>query len=192
MLHTIHLTHCGLVTPHNNKKWINTARVMACCLMAPSHHLNQCWVIIKFSDNHVNLLACTDTPRHWHIRHHASHHTRKHTQVLSSGIFLRKVMKSYFDDMDDGWYYWSWNYYTYLIIRPSQKILSMCCHCDAFDWCVCTYLMLMRHHSCFVHTMQWKYWLAFGGSVSSTKEKCFGSHAFTDILYHNSKFFEKL
>ena len=35
------LTHCGLVTPYGDM-----AQVMACCLRAPSHYLNQCWLII--------------------------------------------------------------------------------------------------------------------------------------------------
>ena len=34
------LTCCGLVTPHGDE-------VMACCLTAPSHWLNQSWLIIK-------------------------------------------------------------------------------------------------------------------------------------------------
>ena len=27
--------------------WTTLAQVMACCLMAPSHYLNQCWLIIR-------------------------------------------------------------------------------------------------------------------------------------------------
>ena len=38
------LTHCGLVTPYGD---INLAQVIACCLTAPSHYLNQCWLIIS-------------------------------------------------------------------------------------------------------------------------------------------------
>ena len=38
------LTHCGLVTSYGDKDlgphW--STEVMACCLMAPSHYLNQC------------------------------------------------------------------------------------------------------------------------------------------------------
>ena len=29
--------------------WVNLAQVMACCLMTPSHYLNQCWLIINHS-----------------------------------------------------------------------------------------------------------------------------------------------
>ena len=29
------------------KSWSTLAQVMACCLMAPSHYLNQCWLIIS-------------------------------------------------------------------------------------------------------------------------------------------------
>ena len=40
------------------QKWSDTgstlAQVMACCLMAPSHYLNQCWLIIS----KVLLLSC--------------------------------------------------------------------------------------------------------------------------------------
>ena len=30
-----------------HRSWSTLVQVMACCLMAPSHHLNQCWLIIK-------------------------------------------------------------------------------------------------------------------------------------------------
>ena len=29
------------------RSWTTLVQVMACCLMAPSHHLNQCWLIIN-------------------------------------------------------------------------------------------------------------------------------------------------
>ena len=40
------LTHCSLVIWWH-KSWSTLAQVMACCLMAPSHYLNQCWLIIS-------------------------------------------------------------------------------------------------------------------------------------------------
>ena len=45
--HCIQLTHCVLVTaiwPHRSGSTL--AKVMAWCLMAPSHYLNQCWLLI--------------------------------------------------------------------------------------------------------------------------------------------------
>ena len=43
------LTHCGLVTQYSDMHLglLTLAQVMACCLMAPSHYLNQCWLIIS-------------------------------------------------------------------------------------------------------------------------------------------------
>ena len=42
------LTHWGLVTPYGDKRSGSTlAQVMACCLTAPSHYLNQCWLILS-------------------------------------------------------------------------------------------------------------------------------------------------
>ena len=41
------LTHCGLVTPYNNRSESTWAQVMACCLMAASHYPNQCWLVIS-------------------------------------------------------------------------------------------------------------------------------------------------
>ena len=39
------LTHCGLVMSLGNIDLGSTlAQVMACCLTAPSHYLNQCWL----------------------------------------------------------------------------------------------------------------------------------------------------
>ena len=36
------LIHCGLV----HRTGSTLVQVMACCLMAPSHYLNQCWLLI--------------------------------------------------------------------------------------------------------------------------------------------------
>ena len=33
------------------------AQVMACCLAAPSHYLNQCWLMIKSSDVHISAIS---------------------------------------------------------------------------------------------------------------------------------------
>ena len=41
------LTHCGLVTPYGDRSGSSLAQVMACCLTAPSHYLNQWWLIIN-------------------------------------------------------------------------------------------------------------------------------------------------
>ena len=42
------LTHWGLSTPYGDKRSGSMlAQVMACCLTAPSHYLNQCWLIIS-------------------------------------------------------------------------------------------------------------------------------------------------
>ena len=47
------LTHCGLMTPYNDRSGSTLAQVMACCLTAPSHYLNQCWLIISEVQSHV-------------------------------------------------------------------------------------------------------------------------------------------
>ena len=41
------LTHCGLVTAYGARSGSTLAQVMAWCLMAPSHYLNQCWLLIS-------------------------------------------------------------------------------------------------------------------------------------------------
>ena len=40
------LTHCGLVLHMAQGSMSTLVEVMACCLTAPSHYLNQCWLII--------------------------------------------------------------------------------------------------------------------------------------------------
>ena len=41
-------THCGLVKPYGWHRCESTvAQIMACCLMAQSHYLNWCWLIIS-------------------------------------------------------------------------------------------------------------------------------------------------
>ena len=37
------LTHCGHM---HHRTWSKLVQIMACCLTAPSHYLNQCWRII--------------------------------------------------------------------------------------------------------------------------------------------------
>ena len=39
------LTHCDAIWGHTSRSTL--AQVMACCLMASSHYLNQCWLISK-------------------------------------------------------------------------------------------------------------------------------------------------
>ena len=39
------LTHCGLVTPYGNRSVSTLVQVMAWCLTAPCHYLNQCWLL---------------------------------------------------------------------------------------------------------------------------------------------------
>ena len=41
------LTHCVLVMPYGDTARSTLAQVMACCLTAPSHCLNQCWLDIS-------------------------------------------------------------------------------------------------------------------------------------------------
>ena len=47
LLRMIGLTHCNLATPYIPRPGSTLAQVMACCLMAPSHYLNRCWLIIS-------------------------------------------------------------------------------------------------------------------------------------------------
>ena len=50
-LGVIGLTHWGLVIISDaivfHKTWSTLTQVMACCLTAPSHYLNHCWLIIS-------------------------------------------------------------------------------------------------------------------------------------------------
>ena len=60
------LTHCGLVTPYGTMRTRSVlAQVMAYCLTAPSHYLNQCWLIIGevpwHSSQGIILRLCEDT-----------------------------------------------------------------------------------------------------------------------------------
>ena len=41
------LTQCGLMMPHWWDTDLTLTQVMACCMTAPSHYLNQCWLLIK-------------------------------------------------------------------------------------------------------------------------------------------------
>ena len=58
------LTHWGLVTPWRHGTRSTLAQVMAWCLTAPSHYLNQCWLIIgevpRHSSQGIILRWCED------------------------------------------------------------------------------------------------------------------------------------
>ena len=67
--------------PNGNIDLSTLAQIMACCLMAPSHYLNQCWLIIKgvqwhspesdFTGNVQDIfdmiLKMTNSRLHWHF-----------------------------------------------------------------------------------------------------------------------------
>ena len=47
------LTHCGLIDAiWRQRSGSSLTQVMACCLMAPSHYLNQCWLITSMVQWH--------------------------------------------------------------------------------------------------------------------------------------------
>ena len=70
------LTHCGLVTPYGDRSGSTLAQVMAYCLMAPSHYLNQCWLIIincelaTVAGNFIFLMKKTSVPSPIDGSHH--------------------------------------------------------------------------------------------------------------------------
>ena len=57
------LTHCGLVTLYGERSGSTLAQAMACCLMAPSHYLNQCWFILISEEMFKNLIPNICVPR---------------------------------------------------------------------------------------------------------------------------------
>ena len=65
------LTHWGLVTTYGAiDLGQHLAWVMACCLMAPSHYLNQCWLNIKNIKRHTaDIIVSWPNPKWWIIVH---------------------------------------------------------------------------------------------------------------------------
>ena len=68
----IWLTHCGLMTPYGDRDLAQTlAQAIACCLTAPSHYLNQCWLIISEVQWHSylgNFTRDASTINHWNLK----------------------------------------------------------------------------------------------------------------------------
>ena len=55
------------------RSWSILAQVMACCLTAPSHCLNQCWLIISKVERHSSKASSqeiTSTINHWNSLEH--------------------------------------------------------------------------------------------------------------------------
>ena len=51
-----------------HKSGSTLAQVMACCLMAPNHYLNQCWLIIskvQWHSSECNFIRETSATSHW-------------------------------------------------------------------------------------------------------------------------------
>ena len=70
------LQYCGLVTPHGDRFESILVQVMACCLMAPSHYLNQCsFVIVEVQ---------------WHL---SDSNFARDTSVTSHNIHLNITLK---------------------------------------------------------------------------------------------------
>ena len=52
------LTHCDLTMPYDIKRfWLKLVQIMACCLTAPSHYFNQCWLMISIRSYGIHLRA---------------------------------------------------------------------------------------------------------------------------------------
>ena len=65
---SFNLTHCGLVMPYGDRSGSTLAQVMACCLTAPSHCLNQYWLIIskvQWHSSECNFRRDTSAISHW-------------------------------------------------------------------------------------------------------------------------------
>ena len=64
------LTHSGLVTPFGkNKSGLTLVQIMTCCLMAPSHYLDQCWLIINKVQRHSSEKNSQELPQPSVIKH---------------------------------------------------------------------------------------------------------------------------
>ena len=50
-----------------HKSGSTLAQVVACCLTAPSHYLNQCWLIsqVQWRSSHGNFTSYTSVIKHW-------------------------------------------------------------------------------------------------------------------------------
>ena len=59
---------CCINSLWRHKTWSTLAQVMACCLTAPSHYLNQCWLIITKVQSHSSgnhFTKDTSAINHW-------------------------------------------------------------------------------------------------------------------------------
>ena len=63
------LTHLGLVALCRHWSGSTLAQVMACCLMAPSHYLNQSWLItikVQWHSSDDSFMKDAPAINHWH------------------------------------------------------------------------------------------------------------------------------
>ena len=111
------------------------AQVMACCLTAPSHYLNQCWLIIskvQWHPSQSNFTRNTSAISHWNYlenylskilfksprgqwvnRYHITSHGNFHDW---DDWMCRCLLKSYY-----GWWYMIW----------SHIYCCIACHCES-------------------------------------------------------------
>ena len=91
------LTNCGLVTPYAiwwHRSWPSWAQVLACCLMVPSHYLNQCW--------------CTIKGGLWFLP--ASNYTRSAHEIYPLQVFKITLLKATATSPRGQWVKWSQNH----------------------------------------------------------------------------------
>ena len=115
---TIALTHCGLVTPWQHRSGSTWAKVMVCCLTAPSHYLTQCSLIIIG-------VACI-----WEQFH------RKCPRIQSVTWFRKSHFKNDCN-MSQGPMInqcWQWSSMPHGVIYTGpQSVMELCQHIDVFN-----------------------------------------------------------
>ena len=73
-----------------HRSWSTLARVMACCLMAPSHYLSQCWFIIKCVLWHSPESNFTKSAHEINLQHVLRDYTSKITTTSPRGQWVKR------------------------------------------------------------------------------------------------------
>ena len=73
--------NCDLLTPHGDTDQGNICPVMACCLTAPSHYLDQCWLMINGRLWHSHERKFTGHSQEFKPKHEVENHTFKITSI---------------------------------------------------------------------------------------------------------------
>ena len=128
----------------HQRSWLTLIQVMACCLMAPSHYLNHCWLLVRGVQWHSpedSFIRSTDELNPWHVFEITLLNLLLHTLLRSHRIkFTHLTQKWKFNDIWSSIWFLLFIFLLISVLSQHNRILHMTRFLHAnfvvigFDW----------------------------------------------------------